>query len=190
MDFLLPWDPGVPIQCQRGEDVEDDKGPHDAEVAPAVGVLGAEGGEVRVRAAAGAEVARRCDIWVGEVTAKCVHISLHVLIAGFVGGRIEVEEFNGGAGDFVVGQAGREHAVDQIGERRNAVHEDPEARESSRASEDSGIFVSNGLEDGESIRDLPAEDQRQGKEQLGEVPCCLRRIDASYHHVGEGRSEY
>ena len=125
----------------------------------------------------------------GEVAAKYVHISFHILVASFVGGRIEVEEFNGGTGDLVVGEAGGEHAVDQISERRNAVHEDPEPWESSRAGEDSGIFVSDRFERGGIIRDLPAEDQCQRKEQLGEVPCCLRRIDASYHHVREGRSE-
>ena len=100
-----------------------------------------------------------------------------------------MEEFDGGTDDIGVGQASRKHAVDQISEWRNAVHEDPEAWESSRAGEHSGIFVSNGFEGGGSIEDLPAEDQGQRKEQLGEVPCCLRRIDASYHHVGEGRSE-
>lgn len=40
-----------------------------------------------------------------------------------------MEEFDGGADDFVVGEARGEHAVDEVGEGGDAVHEDPETWE-------------------------------------------------------------
>ena len=48
LNLLLPRDPGPPIQSQRGDDVEDDIRPHDAEIAPSVRVGRADGSQVGV----------------------------------------------------------------------------------------------------------------------------------------------
>ena len=45
-----------------------------------------------------------------------VDVFLHVLDAVLSWRRIELDEFDGGAGDFGVGEAGGEHAVYEVGE--------------------------------------------------------------------------
>jgi len=66
---------------------------------------------------------------------------LHVAAAGLVGGRVEGYVFDGGADDFVVGEAGGEEAGEEVGEGGEAVHEDPEAGEGGGAGEDTvGFF--------------------------------------------------
>ena len=138
MDFLLPWDPGVPVERQGTKDVEDDKRPHDAEIAPSGRVLRAELREVDVGAARGAVLTIGRDAVVDKVAACCVDVGGHVLAACLAGGGVELDEFDGGADDGVVGQAGGEHAVDEVCEGGYAVHEDPEAWESLGSGEDTG----------------------------------------------------
>ena len=144
LHLLLPRDPSVPIQPQCREHVEHDKGPHDSEIAPSGRILRAEPCEVDVRISSGAILAIGRGIVVGEVTAYYVDVGGHVLAACGAGGRIKAEKFNGGADDGVVGEARREHTVDEVGERRDAVHEDPEAWESGGTGEDTGRLVSDG----------------------------------------------
>lgn len=106
LDLLLPWDARVPVQAEGGEDVEDDEGPHDAEVAPAGRVLRAELRQVDVGAGGGAELAVGGGVVVGEVAAEGVDVGGHVLAAGLAGGGVEVQVFDGRADDGVVGEAG------------------------------------------------------------------------------------
>lgn len=186
MNCLLPRNPSVPIQPQCGDNIEDDERPHDTKVAPSSRVLRAELCQVDISASSSAKLAIGCGAVVVEVTTCCVDEGGHVLAACLARARVEADEFNRGADNGVVGQARGEHAVDEVGEGGYAVHEDPEAWESSGRGEDTGRFVSNGLEEGgERIRGLPAEDQYQREEQLADVPGCLRRIDTSYDHVRE-----
>ena len=79
---------------------------------------------------------------VGEVAACGVDVVLHVIEAGLAGGRVEADELDGGADDFVVGETGGEHAVDEVGEGGDAVHEDPEAWEGARSGQDAGRVIS------------------------------------------------
>ncbi len=148
MNFLLPRNPGVPIQPQCAENVEDDVRPHDAKIAPSGRVLRAELCQVDIRLGSRAEFAISCGVFVGKVATCGVDIGVHVLAACFVGGRVEFDEFNGGADDVVVGQPGGEHAVDEVGEGGYAVHEDPEAWESGGSGKDTGDFVSGGFQEG------------------------------------------
>lgn len=188
LDLLLPRDPGVPVQPEGAEDVEDDERPHDPKVAPSGRVLRAELCQVDVGAASSAKLTVRCGVVVGEVTTTyCVDIGGHVLAACLARRRVELDEFNGRADDDVVGQTGGQHAVNEVCEGRYAVHEYPEARESGGSGEDTGRVVSNESQGGGGrLRGLPAEDQGQGEEQLGNIPGGLCRIDTSYDHVGEG----
>ena len=103
MNFLLPRNPSVPIQPQRGEDVKDDVSPHDAEIAPSGRVLRAELVQIDVGAINSAKLAIRCGAVVGEVATKYVFIGGHILATCLVGARIEFDKFNGGADDGVVG---------------------------------------------------------------------------------------
>ena len=50
-----------------------------------------------------------------------------------------MQVFDGGADDVGVGQAGREHTGDEVGEGTDAVHEDPEAGERVGGGEDAGV---------------------------------------------------
>lgn len=99
------------------------------------------------------------------------HVRGHVGLAGLAGGRGEVQVLVGGADDVGVGHGSGEEAVDQVGEGRDAVHEDPEPGQGGRGGKNA------------------AEDQRQGEEQVRHVATRLGRLDARDHHVGEGRGE-
>ena len=143
MNFLLPRNPGIPIQPQCRENVENDKRPHDTKVAPSGRILRAELFQVHVGVSSRAIFAiGRCTV-IDEVTTSCVDIGGQVLVTRLVGGRVELDKFNGGADDFVIGQAGREHAIDEVGEGGYTVHKYPEAWKSGGAREDTGRFVSN-----------------------------------------------
>ena len=87
----------------------------------------ADEGEVNVGVVHGAEFARGRGGGVGEVAAVGVDVRGHVVEAGCVGWGLEFDVFDGGALDVGVGEAGGEHAVDEVGEGGDAVHEDPEA---------------------------------------------------------------
>ena len=160
MNLLLSRNPSVPIQPQCGENVEDDVCPHDSKITPSGRVLRVELCQVDIGVSSSAEFAIRCGVFVGKVTTCCIDIGGHVLEACLAGGRVELDEFNGRADDGIIGQAGGEHTVDEVGERGYSVHEDPETRECGGTCEDTGKFVSIGFpEDGERIRGLPAKDQ-------------------------------
>lgn len=68
LDLLLSRNPSPPIQPQRGEDVEDDEGPQDAEVAVSVRVRRADQAQVDVGITNGAELAIGRGVVVGKVT--------------------------------------------------------------------------------------------------------------------------
>ena len=88
--------------------------------------------------ARGAELALGGGVGISEVAAVGIGVRGHVLEAGGAGGRVEVREFDLGADDAGVGEPDGEHAVDEVGEGGNAVHEDPETREGCRGGEHTG----------------------------------------------------
>lgn len=53
-----------PVQEEGTANVKDDECPHDAEVAPAIGVAGADGSQVGIRVGFGAELAPLGDVWI------------------------------------------------------------------------------------------------------------------------------
>ena len=67
--------------------------------------------------------------------------------------------------DGVVGQASGEHAVDEVGEGGDAVHEDPEPGEGGRAGEHA------------------AEDQGEQEQQVADVSGGFDVVDARDDHV-------
>ena len=82
-----------------------------------------------------------------------------------------MQVLDGGADDVGVGDGGGEHAADEVGERRDAVHEDPEAGQDRGAGEDA------------------AEDEAEGEDQVGDVAAGFGRLHARDDHVGEGAGE-
>ena len=83
-----------------------------------------------------------------------------------------MEQLDVGADDGGVGEAGRHDAADEVGEGRDAVHEDPEAGQLGRAGEHA------------------AEDQAQREHQVGEVAGRLGAVHARDDQVRERRREH
>ena len=163
--------PERPVRQQRRKDIEHNKRPHDAKVPPPQIVVAVHLRQERVRAADGAEAAVRRRGRVLQVAAGGVDVGGHVGLAGLAGRGLEVQVLDGGADDVGVGDGGRKHAADEVGEGRDSVHEDPEAREHGRAGEHA------------------AEDEAEREDQVGDVSARLGRLDAGDDHVGEGTGE-
>lgn len=106
-----------------------------------------------------------------EVASGLGDIGLHVLGAGLPGRWVEMQVLYIGTFDGRVGQASREHAVHEVSEWGDAVHEDPEAWQGSRRGEDA------------------VEDEGQREHELGNVAAAFCTLDAGDDHVGKGRCE-
>ncbi|TKW53776.1 hypothetical protein CTA1_1208 [Colletotrichum tanaceti] len=119
-----------------GEDVEEDKGPDDAKVAPALVVKDVAGGHVLVGVAEGAVLAAGGGVRVLQLAGGGGEVVGEVLAAGLVGGRVEDGGLGGGAGDGAAVQLGADDAGDPVGEGGDAVHEDPEAGQGGRGLQD------------------------------------------------------
>ena len=171
LDLLPPRHAGQPIKKQGRGDIKSDKRPHNAEIPPTSRILRAELREIGIRRRSGAKAAVGRSVGVGEIAARLGDVRGHVLCAGFVGGGLEGDEFDVGADDVVVGEPCGKHAVDEVGEGGDAVHEDPEAREGGGAGEDA------------------AEDEGEGEEQVADVTRGFGVFDAGDDHVGEGGGE-
>lgn len=130
--------PHQPIHRNRTKDIEDHKRNHDAEVAPAVRVDGADAREEGVGVGHGAEAAVGRRAAVEDVAAGLGDVLRHVVAAGLAGGWLEVQVLDVGADDGRVGEAGGDHAGYEVGKGADAVHEDPEAGEDGGGGEDTG----------------------------------------------------
>jgi len=124
-----------PVKADCGEDIEDDEGPQDAKVAPALVIATVDLAEEDVGAGvraetAGVPVVLGARLELAEAT--IVPVLVQVFVASLVACWREFDEFIGSAGDRVAGEADAEHAGDEVGERRESVHEDPEAGELAR----------------------------------------------------------
>jgi len=164
--------PGEPVNEHGAGDVEDNVHPHEAEVAPRVAEVARHGRQESVGARHGAEAAVARGVRVSEVAAGHLDVRVHVLLAGQVAGRVEVEELDVLADDVGARHAGGEHRGDEVREGGDAVHEDPE----------SGHGVGGGKD--------TAEDQAEREEQVGEVTTSLRDFDTGNDHVRKGRCEH
>jgi hypothetical protein len=122
-----------PVKPNSRKHVEDDESPQDAEVAPALAVAAVDLAQEDIRACVRAETAVFGALLSARLEATNAGGALVVLrqvgLASLASRRRKLQIFIGGAGDCVAGETDAEHAVHQIGERRQAVHEDPEARE-------------------------------------------------------------
>jgi hypothetical protein len=129
---LLLRHAGQPVQTDSREHVEDDESPQDTEVAPALAVAAVDLAQEDICAGVRAETAIRGTLLSARLEATDADGALVILrqicLTSLASRRREFQELVGGAGDCVAGEADAEHAVDQVGERRQAVHEDPEAR--------------------------------------------------------------
>ena len=92
--------------------------------------------EVHVGVADAAELALRDGVGVREVAAERRDVGVHESGAGGAGRGVEMGELDLGADDARVGEADREHAVHEVGEGTDAVHEYPEAGEGGGGGED------------------------------------------------------
>lgn len=118
----------------------------------------------------------RC-VFVKEV-ASCGRLAIaasdpsgHVFPAGLASFRLEGEKFVGSACDSLVFETCGEESSDQVCERRDAVHEDPETWEGLWGSEDT------------------TEDEREGEDQVSDVSSCFCGVHTRYDHVCERRGE-
>ena len=171
LKLLLPRHPGQPVEEERGCDIEDDECPHDAKVAPAGRVRGGQHGKIGIRVRHGAELARTRGVGVVDVATCSVDVRLHVLATGLVAYGVETHELDARTGDVLVGEAGREHAVNEVGEGTDSVHEDPESWQCGGAGEDA------------------TKDQGKGEEELGDVAGCFGHAYARDNHVCKGGGE-
>ncbi|KFZ03974.1 hypothetical protein V502_10511 [Pseudogymnoascus sp. VKM F-4520 (FW-2644)] len=152
--------------------VEEDVSLEDTEVAPAVRVLGAEELEEVVGLADAAILAVGRGAPVDQVAAGARDEGVHELCAGLAGGWGEVQDLAGLAVDIDVCDADCQHAVDEVAEGREMVHEDPEAGHHGGAGEDT------------------AEDEAEGEEEVGDVAAGLGGLHTGDNHGAEGRGEH
>ncbi|KFY50875.1 hypothetical protein V496_09127 [Pseudogymnoascus sp. VKM F-4515 (FW-2607)] len=152
--------------------VEDDVSLEDTKVAPAVRVLGAEAHEQVVGLADGAVLAVGRGVAVDQVAAGERDEGAHELRACLADGGVEAQDLAVLAGDVDVCDADCKHAVDEVAEGRQVVHEDPEAGHDTGAGEDT------------------AEDEAQREEQVGDVAAGLGGLHARDDHGAEGRCEH
>ena len=95
-------------------------------VAPVVRVVDVEALlKERVRRAVRTVVARARVVLVREVPAGDLDKVAHVPRARLARGRLDGDELLGGAGDLAVADGLAEHRLDEVGERRQAVHPAP-----------------------------------------------------------------
>jgi hypothetical protein len=99
------------------------------EVAPRLAVVRRDRLEKDVCIADGAELAVCRSCIVDKFAAEHGLVGLHVLPTCLAGEGLEDDEFAVGAVDGAVCETDRQHAADEIGKGRQAVHEDPEAGE-------------------------------------------------------------
>ena len=135
-------------------------------------VRGAEDLEEVVGLADGAVLAVSRGGAVDEVAARELDEGPHELLARLADGWCEVQDLAGLADDIDVCDADGEHAVDEVAEGREVVHEDPEAGHDVGAGEDA------------------AEDEAEGEEEVGEVAAGFGGFHAGDDHGAEGRGEH
>ena len=91
--------------------------------------MGADGGQERVGLADLTVGAIFRRVGVEDVSAHGRDVGSEILAAGLTGlGGVEVEVFIRGADDAGVGDGRGQHPVDDVRERREAIHENPESR--------------------------------------------------------------
>lgn len=163
-----------PIQTNGCEHVENNESPQNAKVAPALRVAAVDLAQEDIRAGIRAKTAlihvllsTRLEL----TEATVLVVFRQVRLASLARGRGEVEEFVLGAGDGVAREADAEHAVDEVGEGREAVHEDPEVGELAGRGDDA------------------AEDEAEGEHQVGDVAAGFGVGDAGDDHVCESGGE-
>jgi len=111
------------------KDIEEDVRPEDSKVAPALAVVDIRAGQELITDAelAVSAVGRRGRVL--QVSRRGAQEGRQVLLTGLAGGRAENRELGLRADDGSVVDLRRHHGCDPVGERRDAVHEDPEAGE-------------------------------------------------------------
>ena len=130
LHLLLARNTSQPVKEERTEDIEDDERPHNSEISPSSWIRRTELREKNVCVENGAEFTGARCVGVRDISAVPIDKVLHVCAACLTGGGAEFDKFNGGAFYMSVGEAGGEHAVDEVSEGGDTVHKDPETRES------------------------------------------------------------
>ena len=140
-------------------------------VAPYGGVAGRDTSEEDVGVLNGAEVAVFSCLGVVHLAAKRRFPVRDVFTASLVRARVEVNQLVLRTFDYTVGKTNRQHARHHVRKGRKTVHEDPEARERGRLSEDT------------------TKDEAEREHQVGQVTTSLGGVETSDNHVRECRSE-
>ena len=139
-----------PVQQRSSGDVEKHVHPHEAEVPPPLGPEDVAAVEVLVGDAEGAVAAVSGSFWILERPGGEGQVGGQVLLASLaeVGGA-EDGDFGGGAFDAAAVQHCGGDASDPVGERGDAVHEDPKAGEGVGGLHDAAEDEGHGEEEGD-----------------------------------------
>lgn len=105
------------VRHNSNKDIEENEGPHDAKVAPALVIEDVAAGEVLVSVAERAVLARLGGVGVLQLAGRHLEVVSEVLAAGLVGGRVEDGGLVRRAGDGAAMQLGGDDAGDPVGER-------------------------------------------------------------------------
>jgi len=124
---LVLGHPDEPVEEDGTKDIEDDVRPHKTKVSPSVTVVEADGAEELVGLAQGAKVALASGVGVLEVSTSGRGVGGHVITASLTVWCDELDELGLGTCSWRIGDGGGDDALDQVGERRDSVHEVPEA---------------------------------------------------------------
>ena len=137
-------------------------------VTPSVGVRGRDASKENVGVFNSAEVAIGRIVRVGHLATSDSFPGFDVLTAGLALTWVEVNQLVLGALYLTVGETDRQHTGHHVRERRETVHENPEAREVGRLSKNT------------------TEDEAEREHQVGQVTTSLGGINTSNDHVREG----
>lgn len=127
LPFPLPFgNPREPIKSHSGDDIESDKGPQDAEIAPAILIASADAGEEDIGVPDGAVAAGARRVGVHDIAADPGNVLCHVVAARGALGRSDGGPLVARARHVDVGEPRGQDGRDPIRDRRQTVQEDPE----------------------------------------------------------------
>ena len=98
-----------PVNEHSSSDIEDDVHPHQAEVAPSIGIITADIGKISVSVGQRTERAVRDGSLVLKSSAERVNPGLYVFLAGLAGGGLNAEVLDIGAGSISMSNTGGKH---------------------------------------------------------------------------------
>jgi hypothetical protein len=127
-----------PIKTKHSSNIDYQIHPLKPKPAPARLIRYAKALKYSIGARYGAILTVRKGLRVRQTATSSADKVRQILSAGGACGGVDEEQLNRGTCDGSIRDCGGEHGADEVGEGRDAVHEDPEAGEVDAGNEDAG----------------------------------------------------